>query len=453
MKAILRTKIFNFWESLISISVNRSSEFTEQRRIKIIDTISFLCLPVILLFSILAFSVGHYYLTIFYIPLAFLLIVLIYGNYKMQGESFRITLIFFITISCAVGSILFNNGQGYYIMLICFLSVLFYGLRKSILYLNLFCAALYLATEIIKLFFDPIEPVGTFIKVIKLANVVITLSVLVYFLYDIKKAFLKTLEETKNKKKELEDYNTLLINQAVSLELKNKDITELKNKNEELSSIVYHQLRSPVVTFADILSRYIEYSEFSKESFIEISKITQKKVNETLDVIDRILKWNQKGIDGIQPHVTKCDPITSIKNAIVQCKVQMENKGITITCPVESNYFINADVNHVLIILLNILTNAIKFSPPGGTIEINIFKFPNKCRLLICNSGKGIERRHLQSIFSPLQIVSVNGTMNERGTGLGLKICKNLIEKNNGTIEIESEENGITTVIIELPAN
>ncbi len=451
MKTALLKRVKVFWQILTAIGINNAGDFVEQKRIRIIDIIGFLCLPIIFVFLAISFFIGHYYLVYFYVIISLLIAILIYGNHIGKGESFRVVIIFLITVSCAAANVLFDNGQGYYVLLISFLSVLFYGMRKGILYLSLFYAALYLATEISKLYINPIEPVTSYIKVFKVINVILTLSILVYFLYDIKKTYLRTLEETINKKKNLEEYNALLVQQAVTLELRNKDIEELKNKNEELSAIVYHQLRSPVVTFSDMLSQYIDSSHFSKEEFLEITKLIRHKVTDTLNIIDNLLMWNRKGADGIQPKPVTCDLLEIIKKAVVQIEPLLKKKDLEIIYPCSTSISAYADPDHILIIVLNILTNAAKFSPPGEKIAVGFFEVNDKCQLHISNNGKGIGREHLQTIFSTLRIISVKGTMNETGTGLGLKICKNLVEKNKGSIDIRSKQNEMTTIIIELP--
>jgi len=206
-----------------------------------------------------------------------------------------------------------------------------------------------------------------------------------------------------------------------------------------------------VVTFADMLSQYIDHSSYSKDEFLEISKLVQHKVTDTLNIIDNLLMWNRKGVDGIQPKPQTCDLKEIIDKAVVQIDPLLEKKDLEIIYPGRTNMQAYADPDHMLIILLNILTNAVKFSPPGEKIEIEFFELNDKCQLHISNNGKGIEREHLQTIFSTLRIISVKGTMNEKGTGLGLKICKNLVEKNNGSIDIKSEANEVTCIIIELP--
>lgn len=451
MKPSLGQNIQSFWKTLITIGIYDSGDAAEQKRIKIIDSVGFICLPIVFVFGLLSVAAGHNYLAGFYAIISLFIGILIYGNYRQKGESFRIAVIFFITIACAIANVLFDNGQGYYVLLITFLSVLFYGMRKGILYLSLFYAALYLGSEVSKLYIAPIEPVVNYIKMIRAINVLITLSVLVYFLYDSKRTYLKTLDEAISKQKNLEEYNALLIQQAVSLEIKTKDIEELKNKNEELSSIVYHQLRSPVVTFADMLSQYVNYGHYSKEEFLDITRHIQQKVNDTLNIIDNLLMWNRKGVEGILPKPEYFDLKEIIDKAVVQIAPMLERKTLAIQYPGVNNMMAYADPDHVLIILLNILTNAAKFSPPGDKIGIEFYDLNTRCRLHISNNGKGIEREHLQTIFSTLRIISVKGTMNETGTGLGLKICKNLVEKNNGGIDIRSEANEITTIIIDLP--
>jgi two-component system sensor histidine kinase/response regulator len=441
-------KVKATWKKLIHLGIDESVNFIEKKRIKIIDIITFLCLPVIFIFAVFSSVTGHPLLTWFYGILTVFIAILLYGNYKKKGEKFRIVIIFFITICCAVASVLFGNGQEYYILLITFLSVLFYGFQKEVLYLSLFYAVLYLATEISSFYIVPIEPAPYYIKV---SNIIITVSILVYFLYDIKKTYLRSMEDVITEKKNLEEYNTLLVQQAVSLELKNKNIEELKNKNEELSSIVYHQLRSPVATFADILSQYLEYSQFTKEEFLELSKMTQTKVRDTMNIIDNLLMWNQKGADGIQPHALKCELNGIVNKALLQVQSMLKGKELEIECAEKPVLFAYADADHILIILLNILTNAIKFSPLGETIRIGFLSSGDKCKVHISNSGRGIGNDHLKKIFATPHIISTRGTMNESGTGLGLKICKNLIEKNKGSITITSELSRDTTVVLELP--
>lgn len=451
MKILLLKKMRNLWRALTTIGIYDTGGVAAQKRIQVTDVIGFLCLPVMFTFAVVSFNIGHFYLTGFYALITLLVLVMIYGNYKKKSETFRIVVTFLMVVFNAAGNVLFDSGQGYYVLLVCFLSVLFYGMRPGILYLSLFYALLFFASEIIMLYVKPVEPVIDFIRMVKAINVIIAISIFLYFLYDSKKNYRKAFDEIIAQKKNLEAYNALLVQQAISLELKNKDIEELKNKNEELSEIVYHQLRSPVVTFADVLSQYIEYDAYTKEEFLDISKHIQKKVNDTMHIIDNLLSWSRKGCDGVQPVISRCEIHKVIEKATEELVPSLEKKSLKIICPAGKSQFAYADADHLFIIILNILTNAIKFSPAGGHIIIEFFEQTGKLQLHISNNGKRIEKAHLQAIFSSQHIISSKGTMNETGTGVGLKICKNLIEKNHGSIDIKSGLNNITTVMLELP--
>ena len=439
------------WRKLTNLGTDDTMGFIEQKRIRTINIIIFLCLPLIFMLSWISYASKHYLLANFYIILTIPLFVMLFCNYRRMGEVYRIMLIIIITIIASIGGILFDNGQEYYILLTALLSILFYDLKKEVLYLSLFYAGIFLATETIAFFIKPIEPAVYYFKII---NIIIFLTILIYFLYDIKKMYIAFLQEILSEKQKLEEANILLIQQAISLEMKNKDIVELQSNNEELSSIVYRQLRSPVAAFADILlTQYIETPVYTKEELLELSKMVYVKVMDTLTVVDRLLVWNKKGVDVIEPKGLNCEITDIIKKAIAQLQPQLKKKNLKI-CYAEADPLpAYADVDHVLIILLNILTNAIKFSLPNDHIKIESISLSNKCMVLISNNGKGIDKDHLKNIFSTSQIISVMGTMNEPGTGLGLKICKYLLEKNNGTIRIISEENISTTVVIELPTS
>lgn len=443
------SKILSRLDRFARLGVDDTMDFVVQKRIRTINLCIFICLPLITAYWALSYFSQHYLLSYFYLFLISLLLVMLLFNYLKKGESFRIGVLIVLVLSMSVGSILFNNGQEFYVLLIALLSILFYDLRKKQLYLSIGYAVSYIIIEVIASFIKPIEQAPAYIKVV---NIIVVLFILFYFLYDIKKIYLNFLQENIDEKQNLKASNSLLVQQAVSLELKNKNIEDLKNRNEELSSIVYHQLRSPVATFSSILTQFLESSDYyTKEEFKEMAEAISKKVTGTLSVVDNVLKWNSKGVDSIEAHALECDVNSIMQKVLSQLEPQVEKKILNIRYIKPRHTTVYADSDHILIILQNILTNAIKFSPLNGNINIEIPDSTEVCKVSISNNGKGIPKERLKSLFSNHQIISAAGTMNETGTGFGLKICKKLVEKNKGTIRIESEENKKTTVIIELP--
>jgi signal transduction histidine kinase len=180
--------------------------------------------------------------------------------------------------------------------------------------------------------------------------------------------------------------------------------------------------------------------------------MTQTKVKDTMNIIDNLLLWNQNGIDGIQPKAQKCELQSLFDRTLIQLQPQIEKKKLKILCSEQPPIFAFADADHILIVLLNIVTNAIKFSPLDEDINVAFSTSIETCHVAISNNGRGIGKEQLQKIFTTSHITSSRGTMDEKGTGLGLKICKSLIEKNNGSIDVTSEIGKKTTVTIQLPA-
>ena len=111
MKFTLLKKVDAFWATLAAIGIYDSGDVVEQHRIRIIDIVGFTCLPILLVYAAIAFATGHYFLASFYVFVSLLILLLIYGNYRRKRESFRLVIIFFITLFCAVANVLFDNWQ------------------------------------------------------------------------------------------------------------------------------------------------------------------------------------------------------------------------------------------------------------------------------------------------------------------------------------------------------
>ncbi|MGG9970955.1 sensor histidine kinase [Ferruginibacter sp. SUN002] len=448
MKGRLHIGVMKGIEKFAQLGVDDSMDFVVQKRIRTINLSIFICLPLISVYWALSYFSKHVLLADFYLFLIVTLIFMLWCNYLKKGESYRIGTLVVLVLSMSVAGILFNNGQEYYVLLISLLSILFYDLRKKQLYLSIFYAVSFVSVEIISAFTNPVEQAPGYIKVV---NMIVVLSILLYFLYDIKKVYIEFLKENIEEKRLLQESNKLLVQQAVSLEIKNKNIQDLKNKNEELTSVIYHQLRSPIAAFADILTQYLESSIYTKEEFREMSELVHKKVTGTLSVVDNMLKWSREGVDGSKSKDMLCDVSDVIQKVLIQFQSQVEKKNLKILFSKPLKRYSNADEEHVLIILQNVLSNAVKFSPPNEEIKIEVTYLPDACQVLVSNKGTGISADRIKALFSHRHIVSEKGTMDETGTGFGLKICQKLVEKNHGSIQILSKENRNTTVVIELP--
>jgi signal transduction histidine kinase len=156
-------------------------------------------------------------------------------------------------------------------------------------------------------------------------------------------------------------------------------------------------------------------------------------------------------LKGVKVIKSKFDLYVLINENIQLLKSVCVNKGITITHNLEREFSIVYDRNILSFVMRNLLANAVKFSHEGGEIKIIIDESNNNYNIDVTDQGVGMNESVLQSIFNPQTTVSTAGTTNESGTGIGLGLCREYLEKANGLLTARSEVGVGTTFTIQLP--
>ncbi len=235
--------------------------------------------------------------------------------------------------------------------------------------------------------------------------------------------------------------------------IESKEKLKESNKNrDKLFSIISHNLRSPFTTilgFADILvDEYDSYSDEDKKSFaLEI----QKSARFAYSLLNNLLLWTKSQIGNLQPKEEFLDLTLFVDEVIHRLKQKAGKKNITLENRIPEHFNVFADKTLLTNILENILDNAIKFSYDKSRVVISADKSDDHILLQVKDSGVGISEEKLSRLINFEEHVTSYGTGKEKGTGLGLVICKELLGKMNGELEIESQEDVGTTVTIKLP--
>ncbi len=246
------------------------------------------------------------------------------------------------------------------------------------------------------------------------------------------------------------------ITERINLEKQQKEYTDkLRQLNENKNkffSIIAHDLRNP---FQGLLG-YMELfdSEFESISDAEKRFLIKELFNNIKNVyslVDNLLLWSriQSGRMIINPENLNIGQI--INEVLLVLKLNIKNKEIEIENNINESYAVYADAESLKIILLNIITNSIKFTPRKGKIILNSGTDGNTAHISICDSGIGIPDEVLSKLFDISERHSRPGTENERGSGFGLTLCKDLLEKNSGSISIQSKKGEGTTFTVSLP--
>jgi len=246
-----------------------------------------------------------------------------------------------------------------------------------------------------------------------------------------------------------------LVRKKDDLENANIQLSELNATKDKLFSIVAHDLRSPfnsLLGFSELLSTKAENS--TKKEIRYYSKLLHESATKAFGLLENLLHWSraQRGSIEYTPHVF--DLLQVIHTNIELFQAEAERKQITIGAEVlctDTNVF--ADESLIDIVVRNLINNAVKFTRESGIIVIRCSDFDaNFIRLEIEDNGVGIKEEDILKLFRLDQSFSSEGTNHEKGTGLGLILCKEFIELNKGTIWVESQFDSGSKFIFTIPA-
>jgi len=232
----------------------------------------------------------------------------------------------------------------------------------------------------------------------------------------------------------------------------NQQKDELQQSNQikdKLLSIISHDFRSPLNSLEGILDLMTQ-GRISPQEMQVISKELRVKVNITTSLLDNLLNWAKSQMQGISPQPTFFDIKELVNDTVHLLSTQAEKKDIYIMDRVGDSQEVYADYEMTKLVVRNLLTNAIKFTTAGGKVIVKATRLNNMLKLVVKDTGKGMSENELNNLFTH-QTKSTLGTAYEKGTGLGLILCKDFVEKNGGKIAVESEEGEGSTFCFTIP--
>jgi two-component system sensor histidine kinase/response regulator len=246
-----------------------------------------------------------------------------------------------------------------------------------------------------------------------------------------------------------------LIESKRKIELQAKQLTEDNAFKDKLFSIIGHDLRSPLSSLKftiDLIIRGI--IDHKDELFINTITNLSKSTDEAYVLLENLLGWakSQSGVLVIIPEILNLKEIAESNARLL--KLNLNNKNIQFKLNIPDNLTAFADNQMINTVLRNLFSNAIKFTPNDGTIEISAsVTVKNIVEVKVTDSGVGISPDDLQRLFSPTNPLKKAGTNHESGSGLGLILCKDFIQKNGGNLMVESKPGVGSSFAFTLPEN
>jgi signal transduction histidine kinase/Tfp pilus assembly protein PilF len=250
-------------------------------------------------------------------------------------------------------------------------------------------------------------------------------------------------------------YGTITIRKKnMRLSQSEKELKDLIKTKDRLFSIIAHDLKSPFTSLVGLTHLMaIKSQKMETEKVVKYSNLIHLMSQTLLELIENLLHWSRSQTGSLAMIPKEIQVQEMVSDIMSLMATQAENKNISLIQDIEAGVNVYADYETVSTVLRNLVSNAIKFTPEHGEVFVMAMKRDSKTIIKITDNGVGISPENMKKMFQSGQTFTTKGTNQESGTGLGLLICKEFVERNGGTISVESQPEKGTCFIIILPGS
>ena len=240
-----------------------------------------------------------------------------------------------------------------------------------------------------------------------------------------------------------------LTGKAALLEQQTQELTELNALKNKLFSIIAHDLKAPLYALRNLFRNVQLYDLPGDEIKILIPEVVNE-LTYTTGLMENLLQWakTQMQAESVKPQLLDIARIT--KEVMQLLRLQADAKHIYMSSKIEQPVYVYADKDMINLVLRNLLTNAIKFTPESGSICVEARETRSHIEVQVQDTGMGISPEGLKKLMDA-HYFTTRGTVGEAGTGLGLMLCKEFLSRNGGKMWIESQPGKGSTVSFSLP--
>jgi len=232
-----------------------------------------------------------------------------------------------------------------------------------------------------------------------------------------------------------------------------KNLMELNATKDKFFSIISHDLKNPFSSLLSISELMVEnFDHTDREDHHAGFRKIYQSAKHLFDLLENLLTWSRT-----QRGKIKYDPVRFNLSSVIRENVNIhkllaEKKGIMLLSPEEDEIYVYGDRDMINSVLRNLMTNAVKFTDSDKKVEVKVEKKEKEIEVSIIDEGVGIPEEHIDRLFRIDEKYKSNGTAGEKGTGLGLIICREFVEKNGGQISVKSKPGEGSTFVFTIPA-
>jgi len=252
---------------------------------------------------------------------------------------------------------------------------------------------------------------------------------------------------------ELQSVSTELERQKKKLESTNQDLVEAMNSRNRLFAIIGHDVRAPIGYNLQALEMLIDNPDIDEKERRELLKMMASSSEVTYNLLDNLLVWGRSQTGKLKATPVRVKLKDLIDESLELINIGLMEKHLKVEVYVSEVHYVEADRDQLYIVIRNLVSNAMKFTPEKGSIYISSKKVNGEVVISIRDTGIGIPDAILNKLLDSKSHVSTNGTRGEKGSGLGLKICQEIVQTNNGWMRIESSSGEGTTISFAIRAS
>lgn len=251
-------------------------------------------------------------------------------------------------------------------------------------------------------------------------------------------------------------------NDIVGVACFSRDITLLKSSEvqkmqaiesrDKLFSIISHDLRGPMSNILNLTKLLGEHAG-NVETTSNIVEMLTKSANSVNNLLDNLLNWTQAQQGKIELHTEKIALIEVIESSIDAYKINAALKDISVEVEIDPIIEVNVDRHTISSVIANLFNNAVKFTNENGTIQFKAKLNSKQVEVSVIDDGVGMSQETMASVFSEASVKSTQGTSAEKGTGLGLQLCKEFLRMNNSVLHVKSKQGKGSTFSFSLSAS
>ncbi|HRW97730.1 MAG TPA: hybrid sensor histidine kinase/response regulator [Bacteroidales bacterium] len=263
----------------------------------------------------------------------------------------------------------------------------------------------------------------------------------------------KTQQTLLSRNRELEQANQLLAESKTIIEQDAQNLARLNAEKNRFFSIIAHDLRSPLTGLTRISELILQKTgNADPEEVRKLARLLYDSSAQVFKLLENLLDWAKVQMNSL-PFRPEWLPLRLlVSSAVYALDYDLKRKNLEFSLNVSEEFMVFADQSMLSTIIRNLVSNAVKFTPKGGKISISAKKTGNaNLQIVVTDTGIGMDDQLLQKLFKLDQKISRSGTEGETSSGIGLLLCKDLVEKHHGTIEVTSKTDKGSTFIITLP--